>query len=120
MIKGIEILSQSEVGTDISINWAAFGAVLGLSIILGVVCAFWCFSPHELDEWIVSVLMILIFVIIGVVFGVLLGYATGDPVKYETQYKVTISDEVQMNEFLEKYEIIDQDGKIYTIREKGE
>lgn len=64
--------------------------------------------------------MISIFVIIGFAFGVLLGYATGDPVKYETQYKVTISDEVQMNEFLEQYEIIDQDGKIYVIREKGE
>lgn len=119
MAEGIEILSQSEVGTNISMNWLAFGTVLGLSIIFGVVCV-WGFSPHELDEWIISVLVILIFVIFGIAFGTLLGYTTGEPIKYEMQYKVTISDEVLMNEFLEKYEIIDQDGKIYTIREKGE
>ena len=40
--------------------------------------------------------------------------------KYETQYKVTISDEVKMDEFCEKYEIIEQDGKIYTVRERNE
>lgn len=34
------------------------------------------------------------------------------------KYKVTISEEVSMVEFYEKYEIIDVDGMIYTIREK--
>ena len=33
-------------------------------------------------------------------------------------YKVTISDEVNFVEFNNKYEIIDQDGLIYTIKEK--
>lgn len=36
----------------------------------------------------------------------------------DTIYKVTISDEVNFVEFNNKYEIIDQDGLIYTIREK--
>jgi hypothetical protein len=36
--------------------------------------------------------------------------------KYE--YQVTIDDSVSMNEFYEKYEIIEVNGKIYTIREK--
>lgn len=34
------------------------------------------------------------------------------------EYKVTIDDSVSMNEFLGKYEILDQEGKIYTVREK--
>lgn len=33
------------------------------------------------------------------------------------EYKVTISNEVSMNKFFDKYEIIDQEGKIYTVRE---
>lgn len=33
------------------------------------------------------------------------------------EYKVTISDEVSLNEFFNKYEIIDQEGKIYTVKE---
>ena len=34
------------------------------------------------------------------------------------EYKVTIDDSVSMNEFLDKYEIIDQEGKIYTVKER--
>lgn len=34
-----------------------------------------------------------------------------------TRYKVTISDEVKLVEFLDKYEILDTEGEIYTIRE---
>lgn len=37
-----------------------------------------------------------------------------------TCYKVAISDEVSFNEVLEKYDIIDQEGLIYTITEKKE
>lgn len=37
-----------------------------------------------------------------------------------TYYKVTIDDSVSMNEFMKKYEIIQTDGKIYTIIEKDE
>lgn len=36
----------------------------------------------------------------------------------EYTYKVTISDEVNFVEFNNKYEIIDKDGLIYTIKEK--
>ena len=41
-------------------------------------------------------------------------------IEYETHYKVTISDEVEMNDFYETYEIVEQDGKIYTVRERNE
>lgn len=34
-----------------------------------------------------------------------------------TRYKVTISEDVKLVEFLEKYEILDTEGEIYTIRE---
>lgn len=63
------------------------------------------------------------FLIASVAFGLLIGIPSGyigaDSRKvYEEEYKVTISDEVSMNEFLEKYEIISQEGKIYTVRER--
>jgi hypothetical protein len=34
-----------------------------------------------------------------------------------TQYKVTITEDVKLVEFLERYEILDTEGEIYTIRE---
>lgn len=36
----------------------------------------------------------------------------------DTKYQVIVSDDVNFNEFHEKYEIIEQNGKIYTVREK--
>lgn len=36
----------------------------------------------------------------------------------DTIYKITVSDEVSLMELSEKYEIIEQDGKIFTVREK--
>ena len=66
-----------------------------------------------------------IFLITGIIVGVLLAIPAGaicctETDEVETSYKVTVSDEVSLNEFLDKYEIIDQDGKIYTVRERGE
>lgn len=40
--------------------------------------------------------------------------------KYETRYQVTVDDSVSMNEFQSKYEIIEVEGKIYTVRERVE
>ena len=39
--------------------------------------------------------------------------------KHETVYDIIIGDEVRFNDFNEHYEIIDQNGNIYTVREKN-
>lgn len=38
--------------------------------------------------------------------------------EYETHYQVTVDNSVSMNEFQNKYEIIEVEGKIYTIHER--
>ena len=48
-----------------------------------------------------------------------MGLTEAPATEYATEYKVTIDDSVSMNEFMDKYEIINQEGKIYTVREKG-
>ena len=40
--------------------------------------------------------------------------------KYETHYQVTVDNSVSMNKFQDKYEIIEVEGKIYTVRERVE
>jgi hypothetical protein len=35
-----------------------------------------------------------------------------------TEYKVIIDDSIKYVEFMEKYEVIDQEGEIYTVRER--
>lgn len=114
---GIEILATNEVVIKTAFNWNVFCIVLacffGSCLIIGLLI-----SVANNNDW----SYLLCCIVAGVIFGLVLGSASGaglsTPTAYETQYKVTISDEVPMNEFLEKYEIIDQEGKIYTIRER--
>lgn len=117
-MSGIEILSSVEVATAYScpnagaITFAViFGAFFFGSIMV------WLFSD-------INAIIVLVGAILGFVLGLIGGCIAEDnlikPIEFETHYKVTISDEVSMNEFLEKYEIIEQDGKIFTIRERTE
>ena len=62
-------------------------------------------------------------IFVGCMLGIFLGIFIGlifekDTGKTYTKYKVTISDEVNFNDFQERYEVISQEDKIYTIKEK--
>ena len=115
---GVEILASNEVVIDTSFNImsaaGAFGIIFGFFIIAGVVASLLFADWNQLG----------VGVGLGIVFSVVafiaVGCGNGIPTAYETQYKVTISDEVSMNDFLERYEIIEQEGKIYTVRERNE
>ena len=60
----------------------------------------------------------IVFIITFLIAGILIGLGNASPTHYIPTYKVTISDEVSMNEFMDKYEILNQDGKIYTVKER--
>ena len=115
---GIEILATQEIITEFAFNWNAFwitfSVIFGMFALIGIFISLVSYDWSNLIGGIVA----------GAAIGMLIGGMVGDvvlriPVTYKTQYKVTISDEVSMNEFLEKYEIIDQEGKILTVRERS-
>lgn len=113
---GVEILATQEVATAFTFNWTAsfiiFGVIFTIFILIGFSMTVYY---DDLRQIIVGLIIGTIF---GVVFGGVFGSGLETPTEYETQYKVTISDEVLMNDFLEHYEIVDQEGKIYTVRER--
>lgn len=115
---GIEILATREIATEFAFNWnvflITFSVILGMFVLIGIFISLVSYDWSNLIGGIVA----------GAAIGMLIGAWFGDavlriPVTYKTQYKVTISDEVSMDEFLEKYEIIDQEGKILTVRERS-
>lgn len=75
------------------------------SIIVGFICN---------DEEVFKVLMIFGILLL---FGACFDYSTNNPVKVTT-YQVILDDDVSYNEFIKKYEVIKQEGRIYTIYEK--
>lgn len=114
---GVEILAMKEVVISSAFNWTAFwialAAFLSGGFLIGVLVGV---GTYDYSNVVVGVILGLLA---GILFGSMLGDTMGTPTEYAAQYKVTISDEVSMNEFLERYEIIGQEGKIYTVRERS-
>ena len=114
---GVEILATEEVAIEFGFYWLGFWALIGVGILWGTINYF-----LHLGDKSGQIILIVISFIAGFAGALVVGFNSNDrpATKYETQYKVTISDEVSMNDFLERYEIIDQEGKIYTVRERND
>jgi hypothetical protein len=113
---GVEILAMEEVVAEYAWNWGAYLITIFVTVLFGTLIGLTCSAPLTGTQ------DMIIGAFIGAFLGVILGILPANltlPSEYETHYKVTISDEVSMNDFLERYEILDQEGKIYTVREVG-
>ena len=115
-MNGVEILAMEEIVTDSIFNWSvfwiAFGVIFGSFIVIGIIMSL------AFHDWSNVRIGVVIGVILSIVFSPRFGDIIRVPAEYKTQYKVIISDEVSRNEFAEKYEIIEQEGRIYTVAEK--
>lgn len=120
---GIEILAAEEVACVFAFNWSAFWIVFGITSIIAFIACFSVFFRDFVGSHKEAIALIVVAIILSVFLGTLMGGLFADGIlpkatEYETQYKVTIDDSVSVNEFNEKYEIIDQEGKIYIVRER--
>lgn len=111
-MNGVEILNTTyEYARLIDPKW------LVLCLVLLLITA--CVGAITVDYDVAQVVCAgsLVILIIGVavcLFGMLTETDTVVGVKYD----VVISDEVPIHEFIDKYEIIEINGKIYTVRER--
>ena len=108
MLNGVEILSQEVIPVmKFHYDWGIFVVTL---LVATVVYALVAILFNDIIGLILAFFVILI--------GACISCTTKDKVSEYIQYKVTISDDVNFVEFTERYEILEQDGKIYTIRER--
>lgn len=107
---GVEILATGEGATGFEPNFPAFLSVLAFCVIGGLTI-----GSREKEYGLGALVGLLIGMVAGLLSGVVIGVVE---IEYYPTYKVTISDEVSMNEFMSKYEILNQDGKIYTVKER--
>lgn len=106
MIDGVEILSQ-HVCTETN--------EIGLILCI-LICAIVGFAIDLCNDLSDGIFGTITGGLVGV-FAYAIIFQCIFPIKF-IKYKVTVSEEVSMTEFFERYEIIDVDGAIYTIREK--
>lgn len=115
-MQGVEILTSAQVVTGYATNWNAFWTTL--LIVLGVCIVIGFERTIISTDWEPLMLWGAIGCIVGFILGDCVASALRLPINHETRYQITISDEVSLTEFYEHYEVIDQDGKIFTVREK--
>ena len=114
MMNGITILYQEPIFKTICINENILNllAFMLIAMFFGAIISAICFELKGL----------IICVILGcttiLAMGILDSYSTTTEELDHYEYKVTIDDSVPMKEFLSKYEIINQEGEIFTIVER--
>ena len=115
MIEGVEILSKTIIYVKDYPSWLiAVFACIGLIIGLIICIVDWCQYGFDLGTLGVAVMLVILCTMFGVLTAGAFSYDT-DTVDY-IEYKVTVDDSVSMNDFLAKYEIIDQEGCIYIVK----
>ena len=116
-MSGVEILNQTTV-YETDMHWwiLILCASIGLLIGLAISIYNWVQYGFEASFILLTVAVTVVGAWIGFLFVFLTEHKT-DTVDY-IEYKVTISDEVNFNNFSDKYEILDQEGKIYTVKER--
>lgn len=106
---GIEILASEQVVTGYTFGWVpclvAFFFVTVIFIVITL----------PIGRSIIETFCVSAFC--GLLVGVLTGATFVTPT-YVTEYKMTISEEVSMIDFYERYEVMKQEDKIFTVREK--
>lgn len=112
-MEGVEILATGILPIERGFGWgvAIFGFVVAFLIsFLYLRVSFDGFGASFSESFIGGILM-------GCFFAVIVGFANPPVVKQVPTYKVIISDEVNMNDFMNRYEILEQEGRIYTVKE---
>lgn len=118
MLKGINVLNSYDVithewnGTFFLLLFLVFASISGIALIVYIFRN----SKQRKDAFVPS-FIVSIFTLLGI-FVSIHGFTHLPENKYQTIYEVTVSDDVNFNEFNSKYQVVKQDSLIYTIVEK--
>lgn len=103
MIEGVEILSMYQGYDWVLLTTSIVCIILSISNLI-----IFCREKYA-RPFVFFCLVVLFF---GVIF--LFGFFKSNHIEYE----VTINDNVSFIEFTDRYEVLDKNGEIYTIKEK--
>lgn len=105
-----------DIATYIGVG-ALIGCLIGVLALLLIYLNDKCYYKNIVyfmkDGFVEKIMIIIVFAFFGISIG-----AVARPITVETTYDVMIGDNVPFNEFTEQYEIIEQNGNIYTVKEK--
>ena len=116
-MNGVEILSSATI-YETEVYWWPIPLFASIGLVIGLCLSIKEWIDYGFDaEYIFWILALTVVLGFAGCLGVIMSEHETDTVDH-IEYKVTIDDSVSMNEFLDKYEILDQEGKIYTVKER--
>jgi uncharacterized protein YacL len=116
-MSGVEILSSKTI-YEMDAYWWFIVLFASVGLLIGLIIAIVDWINLGFDSKHIG------FIIVCSLFGAYIGLLGAVMSEHETdtvdyiEYKVTISEDVPLVDFVEKYEILEQEGKIYTVRER--
>lgn len=118
MLDGLNVLNTYEI-VNPEWNDKMFPAVcFAVVTLVGIALIIYIFRDKEsAKQAFVPTMIVILFTLFMMVFSIY-GFTHLPQNKYQTRYDVTIDDTVNFNEFNSKYEVVKQEGKIYTIKER--
>lgn len=111
-MQGVDVLAVVDAVVDHTYNWNWVWYIAVLCVVILLILSL--VSKYDLKD---TVFIAIVGILLGAYIGAVISVNTKEDV-LETQYKVTISDEVNLLEFNDRYEIVDQEGQIFTIKER--
>jgi hypothetical protein len=115
-MKGVEIITSTQVVTEMTSNttatWISFGITLFIMLAIGI---FWAVKEKSIGFFLIC---LVVGLFVSGMSGSIAAGITTEPTAYETHYKVIVDESVGLSEFTSYYEILDQEGKIYIVRER--
>lgn len=98
---GLTILNEVTKYTEVYSGW------IWVFIVFAIICVFVAIEEESF----------LLGFVVSAIIAVILAFNPVSKIPYQ-EYKVTISDNVQFTDFTSKYDVIEQEGKIYTVKLK--
>ena len=116
-IDGVTVLNEIVIYKDVPaiISILTIIAIVGGALIIGMALA--DLGLGDNIRFFIKLIIGIVLIILGIIGLVYINKIIKQPTG-DYEYQVSIDDTVVMSEFYENYEVIDVQGKIYTIREK--
>jgi hypothetical protein len=120
-MNGVEILAEEIVYKFQPFNigfWIAASIIL---VVVGGAMIISCIQAGSFDgsDFGAMLLILILAFFVGLLGGTMVDKLDPNGEIAYIKYQVTIDDSVSMNEFLDHYEILGQNGKIYTVKERN-
>lgn len=116
-MEGVRILAENAITFNqydfVWNGWTIFFYIIAACFIV--------FTVALMIDGDIGAIVASVFAVFMMILGTGIANVEGMEEVYDyTEYKVIIDDTVNMNEFMEKYEILDRDGEIYIVKEAAE